>query len=89
VVGFLKVSAVEDARFSRGVFNGMRNKCYLPRPSKWLRLSRSQFARSSFYFVDPLRPFSPSWSGSTNRSSSMLIVTAVTRPTTETSSGKR
>ena len=41
------------------------------------------------YFFGPLRPFPLSSSGKTNRSSSMLIVIAVTRPTTETSSGKR
>jgi transcriptional regulator with XRE-family HTH domain len=41
------------------------------------------------YFFGPLRPLPPSSSDTTNRSSSMLIVTAVTRPTTETSSGKR
>jgi hypothetical protein len=44
-------------------------------------------AKRFFYFFGPLQPFVPSSSGGTNRSSSMLMVTAVTRPTTETSFG--
>jgi hypothetical protein len=75
-------------KFRPGIKFGLRS-ANAPGSEVFDELPRRRVAARDFrfYFFPPLRPFPPSSKRTISRSSSMVIVTAVTRPTIETSSG--